>query len=292
MRDESPPQEEAGPKVGVFPMQAALDSLRSDQEGTCWWCGAIADSREHRHKASVLRKMWGADGLYLGRPGASPYRLNSSKSSAVKFGRTLCRSCNNVKSQSFDLAYDTYAAYVQANHPDLAHVGRIDWRDVFGAGWEAQARDLGCYFVKNLGCWFAQDGFQPPSVFADFLNGADLVDTRVMPVRQHAATLAHRAMRLDGEPSLDRGIGFLESVGWISSDGSRLTGYQTYAYIADICMHLLWVEGAGENQQFWTAPVVALDVMPADMTQRAIAANIAARALGRRLRRALTRAGR
>src|SRR4051794_40173883 len=39
--------------------QADLDRLRQDQTGVCWWCAGVANSREHRHKASILRRMWG-----------------------------------------------------------------------------------------------------------------------------------------------------------------------------------------------------------------------------------------
>lgn len=272
--------------------QSALDSLRSDQSGTCWWCGGVADSREHKHKASLLRKMWGPEGLVLGRRGDDFYNLRSPRSSVVKFGKTLCQNCNNAKSQPFDVAYDTYAAYVQTSSRQLARAGRIDWRDVFGEDWEHPTRNLGCYFVKSFGCWFAEDGFPPPSPFAAFLDGDKLVDTRIMPLRQQSATLAQRALRLDGEATFDRGIGTLDSVGWIDAAHTRLTGYKSFAYIADICMRLNWAGDAGVGELFWDEPVVRLEVMPAMPSQRVIAAKIAVRALARRARNAISHAPR
>lgn len=267
--------------------QAALDRLRRDQSGTCWWCGGAADSREHKHKAALLRRMWGTEGLVLGRNGEDFHDLRSPRSSAVKFGKTLCQNCNNAKSQPFDVAYDTYADYIRISSPQLARSKRIDWREVFGKDWKQPTRNLGCYFVKSFGCWFAEEGFPPPAPFAVFLDGDKLVDTHIMPVRQQSATLAYRAMRLDGETVGDSGIGFLDSVAWIDGTHTRLTGYESFAYIADICMRLNWLKDAGVGELFWDEPVVRLDVIPATRSQRVIAAKVAVRALGRRARNAI-----
>lgn len=45
----------------------------------------VADSGEHRHKASVLRGMWGFEGLILGGKGGDFHRLPSPNSQVVKF---------------------------------------------------------------------------------------------------------------------------------------------------------------------------------------------------------------
>lgn len=84
----------------------------------------MADSREHRHKASILRRMWSDEGLYLGRHGEDLYTLRSWRSDAVKFGKVLCQDCNNVRSQPFDKAYDVYAEFIQSNTTGLTAPGR------------------------------------------------------------------------------------------------------------------------------------------------------------------------
>lgn len=210
--------------------QADLDRVRHDQTGVCWWCGGIANSREHRHKASMLRKMWGSEGLYLGREGQELYTIPSWRSQAVKFGKTICQTCNNARSQPFDAAYDTYAQFIQSNAMRLTRARSIDWGEVYGTDWEVPTRFLGCYAVKQFGCWIAENGFKPSSVFAAFLDGDTLVDTRLMLARQHSASLAHRAIHLVGEQDFDRGVGVLGAVGWLSSDRARLIGYEHYSY--------------------------------------------------------------
>lgn len=268
--------------------QADLDRVRQDQTGTCWWCGGVADSREHRHKASILRRMWSDEGLYLGRRGEDLYTLRSWRSDAVKFGKVLCQNCNNVRSQPFDKAYDVYAGFIQSNAVSLNRARSIDWREVYGVDWYEPARSLGCYAVKNFGCWIAESGFAPPKVLTAFLDGGELADTRLMLARQQSASLAHRAVWLDGGPTLDRGIGTLGAVGWLNTERTRLIGYEDYSYISDICMRLNWADNTGEGALFWTSPMTPLEIMPASIGQRALALRVGARALSRRAQRLLS----
>lgn len=276
-------------KEFVFAGQADLDRIRHDQDGVCWWCGGIADSREHRHKASILRSMWGSDGLYLGREGQAPYSIPSWRSRAVKFGKVLCQTCNNVRSQPFDRAYDIYAQFIQSNATRLTRATSIDWREVYGVDWETPTRLLGCYAVKQFGCWIAEGGFKPSTVFAAFLGGGELVDTRLMLARQHSASLAQRAIHLDGGPDLDRGIGVLGAVGWLSPERDRLVGYEQYSYISDICMRFNWADNSGNGDLFWSRPIASVETLPATARQRALVARIGARALGRRVWRLVKR---
>lgn len=262
--------------------QADLNRVRQDQTGVCWWCGGVADSREHRHKASLLRRMWSDEGLLLGREGQDFYPLPSWRSDAVKFGKVLCANCNNVRSQPFDEAYDVYAEFVHSNTARLSRARSIDWRDIYGANWEQSTRLLGCYAVKNFGCWIAENGFPPPRVFAAFLDGGDLVDTRLMLTRQQSVSLAVRASRLSGGPPLDRGIGVLPAAGWLDAERTRLTAYEGYSYISDICMRLNWADASGKGELFWTEPTTPLATMPASISQRALAIRFGVRSLARR----------
>lgn len=266
----------------VADSQADLDRIRRDQTGVCWWCGGVADSREHRHKASILRRMWSDEGLYLGREGEDLYTLRSWRSGAVKFGKVLCQACNNVRSQPFDRAYDVYAQFIQSNATRLSRAKSIDWREVYGADWQESARLLGCYAVKNFGCWLAEGGFAPSEVFATFLDGGELVDTRLMLARQQSVSLAYRAMQLDGGPTFDRGIGVLGAIGWLNSERTRLIGYEQYSYISDICMRFNWADNTGSGELFWATPTTPLEIMSASIGQRALAMRIGAQALALR----------
>lgn len=226
--------------------------------------------------------MWGEEGLYLGREGEALYSVRGPGSKAVKFGKTLCRRCNDTRSQPFDAAYDEYWLHIQANGASLSSATHLDWRDVYGLDWEVKARALGAYTVKNAGCWMAESGFEPPAVFARFLDGGNLVDTRLMLSRQESASLAYRSMRLGRNGDFNRGIGVLPAAGWMDPEGIRLTGYELYAYISDICTRLNWSHNSGEADVFWTEPVVALELMPATVGQKMLAVRIGLRALGQR----------
>jgi hypothetical protein len=129
--------------------------------------------------------MWSGEGLYLGRSGGDLYTLRSWRSDVVKFGKVLCQNCNNVRSQPFDRAYDVYADFIQSNMARLTRARSIDWREVYGADWQEASRLLGCYAVKNFGCWIAESGFAPSKVLATFLDGGELVDARLRLTRQH-----------------------------------------------------------------------------------------------------------
>lgn len=229
--------------------------------------------------------MWSDEGLYLGRDGEDLYTLRSWRSDAVKFGKVLCRNCNNVRSQPFDKAYDVYAEFIQLNTARLSSATSIDWREVYGTDWQESARLLGCYAVKSFGCWLADGGFAPSKVFAPFLDGGELVDTRLMLMRQQSVSLAYRAMRIDGEMTFDRGIGVLGAVGWLDSERTYLIGYEQYSYISDICMRFNWLDNTGEGELFWAAPTTPLATMPATIGQRALAIQIGARAVARRAHR-------
>lgn len=160
---------------------------------------------------------------------------------------------------------------------------------MFGQDWGTQTRSLGCYAVKALGCWIAGDGFTPPRIFATFLDGGDLLDTRLMLARQQSASLAHRAMSLDGETPSRHGIGVLGSTGWVDPLGTRLVGYEQFAYVSDICMRSNWAEGSGRGDLFWTGPITPLALMPASFSQRLLAIQVGARAVGRRISRQVKR---
>jgi hypothetical protein len=200
----------------------------------------------------------------------------------VKFDKVLCQNCNNVRSQPFDKAYDVYAEFIQSNTTRLNRATSVDWREVYGADWQESVRLLGCYAVKNSACWLAQSGFAPSKVFATFLDCGELVDTRLMLARQQSASLAYRAIRLGGGPTFDRGVGVLGAVGWINAERTRLTGYEQYSYISDICMRFNWADNTGEGELFWTAPTTPLQIMPASIGQRTLAIRIGARTLARR----------
>lgn len=148
--------------------------LRYDYAGCCWWCGSVANSREHKFKRSDLVRMFGA-GPYRGDVawGRGEERRNpqGASSSDLKFAVNLCRRCNNERSQPFDRAYDMWAEWVTDHLDAVTERDELDLTEVFDADAEARIANLARYFVKAIGCRIAAEGVEVPEDFIAFLDG-------------------------------------------------------------------------------------------------------------------------
>jgi hypothetical protein len=144
-----------------------------DYTGTCWWCGGKADSREHRHKASDLRREF-ASAEYAGGDvailrGDQDLTLRSPKADRAKFGPTLCARCNNQRSQRFDNAYDQFIEWY-LGHERKVERTRIIRLDEIYTDWRGGRSDLLGYFVKHIGCRIADLALEVPTTLKDFLD--------------------------------------------------------------------------------------------------------------------------
>jgi hypothetical protein len=160
--------EPAGARLSALPPR--------DYTGTCWWCGAPANSREHRHKASDLRREF-AKGEYgagevIVRRGEETIPVRGPNSRKVKFGDVFCARCNNERSQPFDLAYDRLVAWFLANEAAVEATGVIRL-DEIGPGWKQEADRVLRYFAKHIGCRIAECRFEVPPEFTEFLDGGE-----------------------------------------------------------------------------------------------------------------------
>lgn len=151
------------------------------EDGKCWWCGTPADSREHRLKASDLRREYGkppyTDLRTLTRfSGDDRHDFRGPNSPLVKFNATLCARCNNTRSQPFDNAWDVFVAHLADHEAEIVATQQIDWVEVFGAGWKARGADVERYVSKHAICRLVD---QAPDAgpltiageYIDFLNG-------------------------------------------------------------------------------------------------------------------------
>lgn len=149
---------------------------RHDYGGRCWWCGAVADSREHKHKKSDLIREFGS-GPYLGdlavvRGFEERLRqVQGPDANEVKFPRVLCAPCNNARSQPFDAAYDVFAGFIADNEDTILQTRRFRFSDVYGIGWRSAKEDLAKYYVKHIGCRLAGAGIKVEQPVLDYLDG-------------------------------------------------------------------------------------------------------------------------
>ncbi|MCW3767339.1 MULTISPECIES: hypothetical protein [Paenarthrobacter] len=218
-----------------------LSPFRVERDGTCWWCGAVADSREHKYKRTDLARLQG-DGpnLVWGGDEGRLHNIQSiRKSPAVRFEMDLCRRCNDTRSQPFDRAYDTYSAYIWENADSLWGAPGLDMKAIFGIDWERKQLDLGRYFAKHFASRMVLDGLPVPAGLLEFLNGAVTAkNVRFCFTIDEGLWLLRKYGASQGSPI--HGLWLRPTFAWVSSDGRELRAYETQSYLGYVGVSLLW----------------------------------------------------
>ncbi|WP_155760771.1 hypothetical protein [Corynebacterium pseudotuberculosis] len=136
----------------------------------CWLCQERpASTREHRVLKARLDLMHGAAGIAVTHPRHRPTLVKGTKSAAVKFGKTMCGTCNGHVSQPWDKAY---LQFVKAglSDPNLYRNKRqITWDNIIPLASESLA-DLSRYYAKNIGCQLVERGLIVPTELRSYLN--------------------------------------------------------------------------------------------------------------------------
>ena len=133
-------------------------------KGHCWICGAEADSSEHIFKKSDLVRAHGR-GPYRGPSALAHVRadvqclVQGPNAKRVKYGHSLCHSCNTAFSQPFDQAYDTFVSWLDNNEGIVLGHRFVDFAEVYGPEYEVAQRNLYKYFAKAFGCRVVDAGF-------------------------------------------------------------------------------------------------------------------------------------
>lgn len=125
--------------------------------GRCRWCGAPADSREHRLKKSDLVREFGkppfTDLRTLTRfSGGDRHDFSRPGSRLAQFQPSMCMRCNNTGSQPFDVAWDRFVSYLVEHEAEVLETRSLDLEDIFGTDWASRAPDVERYVVKHLIC--------------------------------------------------------------------------------------------------------------------------------------------
>lgn len=145
-------------------------------DGVCWWCGGTADSREHKWKKSEIKAMYGAAPsesyplVWFGDD-SKPRNVQGPDSDLMKFEKSLCKDCNNSRSQPFDQAYDQWVEYITENYDRIIEIRTIDLDEVAPGGGEEFRLNLAKYFAKHIGCRVADNAGRVPESLIRFLNG-------------------------------------------------------------------------------------------------------------------------
>lgn len=145
----------------------------------CWWCGERdADSAEHKHKASDLRRIMSDDRALLWLGGEGERRVVRGKGGVkrdrykvLKYENSLCSYCNNDRSQAFDVAYDRFVRYVIESGLSEGG-GELGFRNIFGQHWVEDALNVARYYAKSFGCRLNEAGFLVMDSIKEFMAGS------------------------------------------------------------------------------------------------------------------------
>ena len=141
----------------------------------CWICGNIANSGEHKFKASDLKRTYGKkfDGYYIGE---EEIEINSYKEKVLKFPKIICQNCNENRTRPHDDAYDIFIKYTQNNYDKLLNFKVLDFNDIYGNNWREMKIHLYRYFAKHAGCKIETFEFSKnTNDLAEFIKGDELI---------------------------------------------------------------------------------------------------------------------
>jgi hypothetical protein len=176
--DQADGELEPGPQLGGLVNADGLlaRAHRYDYGGLCWWCGQVANSGEHKSKRTDLVRAYGA-GPWKGESavthivdGGGQRDLQSPGAARVKFTKVLCSDCNSARSQPFDLAYEQFADYFVSAQEGIWAAGEFCWSDIFDSEWRAGRNLVTAYWLKHIGCRFADGGVLVDVGIIDSLN--------------------------------------------------------------------------------------------------------------------------
>jgi len=223
------------------PRNRELDYLRHRGSGTCWWCGRVANSREHKYKRTDLDRLQNEGGplVWGGDPDRYHNVRSTKKSGAVRFRRSLCQACNGARSQPFDRAYDEYVAFIWRHVEEMWSWDDIPMDWIFGDDWPTKQLDLARYFAKHFGCRISEEGFTVPSGITEFMNGAETARNIRMCFSKHEDIWElHQALRgIGGEVT---GFWLGGMVAYLTRDRSRILGLETNVLLGFIGVELFW----------------------------------------------------
>jgi hypothetical protein len=167
-------------------MKATSVSSAEMDRPTCWWCGNVADSREHKFKASELRLnngrgSWSGTGAVVHQgQGDDLDTVRGPKADGLKWSASMCQNCNSTRSQPFDRAYDELIQYVSEQEATLAVTREFRFSDVYGSEWERKRIDLIRYWVKHICCRAVEIDLKVPHALRSYMD-----DPRDNPTPPH-----------------------------------------------------------------------------------------------------------
>lgn len=243
------------PRRGMHSPEA-FDHLRVSSDGLCWWCRErLATTGEHKFKVTDLGRLM-ADGslVWVGDDRVREIRGKSNikrdRFGIIKFPKSMCSTCNNVRSRPFDQAYSTFSGYL--NSTWLRIMPGISFEEIYGDAWQSEALNLARYYAKHFGCRMVRSGLPVPSSLRAFLDGADdMQDAHMALVTTDSV---HRNAR--------KGLTLSGDFARADPDSMKFRGCVMAAYVGSIGVRYEWWEGErpdGWDSQFFQHPMPVIN---------------------------------
>jgi hypothetical protein len=220
-----------------------------ESDGLCWWCRERpANTGEHKYKRTDLTRLMKDDSLvWVGDTGTHELRGSSGirrdRYGVVKFPKSMCAQCNNVRSQPFDLAYDRFATFLASGRAHRRSA--IPLARIFGRSWREDNRALARYYGKHFGCRLHLAKMPIPDSLRSFLDGAgEMPDV-------HMALISTDTVRRFARN------GLALSPDFVMTDPKReqLQGLVMATYVAAVGVRFQWwtpaAQPPGELSQFF-----------------------------------------
>lgn len=148
--------------------------IKKDYKNRCWWCGNLADSREHKHKKTDFKRLYTTELTEGKLPVVDKdkkfYQIQGPDSDLLKYDKVLCQKCNNSRSQSFDRAYDKFIEYFDDKIDVIIQDGYIDFEEIFPDDYELEKYNTIRYYIKHFCCKLASNNIMIDEKIIDFLN--------------------------------------------------------------------------------------------------------------------------
>ena len=127
----------------------------------CWICGANADSREHRVKASDMRRVFGQ--ITPDTPvffHSDPHRnvgIHSAKSNKLKTSKVICQRCNDTHTAKYDDAWRILCHSIFDKWENVKKTKHFKLQTAFPGMVGRQSTNFHLFFVKLFGCRIADE---------------------------------------------------------------------------------------------------------------------------------------
>lgn len=130
---------------------------------SCWICGDVADSREHRIKKTDLKESFGdfsqSKPIFISTDGKLNKPAGSLKSDRLKFGKNICRLCNGTLTQPYDLAWGSLSNALANVIKSNPAVKTLKASKVFSLNARIEMLRVHLFFLKWLGCCISEEGY-------------------------------------------------------------------------------------------------------------------------------------